>query len=204
MDQMLIFISGFLVIDAISMTVFANNIWALTEYINKGDLDYYLVRPVSSLFILSLRDFAANSFINLLMAAGIMAWAIIRYPQPFSLLSISTFTCLIMFGALLRYLVRMLFVIPVFWFHSGRGFEIVFFSMNRFIERPDRIFTGWMRLVLTTVLPFGIMASFPARILFEHNNTVLLLHFFTILCIFFLFILWLWKRGLQAYSSASS
>ena len=204
MDQMLIFISGFLVIDAISMTVFANNVWALTEYINKGDLDYYLVRPVSSLFILSLRDFAANSFVNLLMALGFMAWTIIRYPQTFPLLSILTFVCLIFSGALLRYFVRMLSVIPVFWFHSSRGFEIVFFSLNRFIERPDRIFTGWMRLILTTVLPFGIMASFPARILFENNNPVLLFHFFIILCIFFLFILWFWKQGLKAYSSASS
>ena len=68
-DQILIFVSGFLVIDAIHMTVFSNNMWWMPILVNKGDLDYYVVRPVSSLFFLSLRDFAANSFLNLLIAS---------------------------------------------------------------------------------------------------------------------------------------
>jgi len=71
-DQILIFVSGFLVIDAIHMTVFSNNMWWMPILVNKGDLDYYVVRPVSSLFFLSLRDFAANSFLNLLIASGIL------------------------------------------------------------------------------------------------------------------------------------
>ena len=62
------------------MTVFANNMWWLPIAVNRGDLDYYLVRPVSSLFFLSLREFAANSFLNLLLATGILVWALARYP----------------------------------------------------------------------------------------------------------------------------
>lgn len=204
MDQMLIFISGFLIIDAISMTVFANNLWLLQDFINKGDLDYYLVRPVSSLFFLSLRDFAANSFVNLIMAWGIMIWALIRYPHPLPLTSIILFVMLILLGAILRYFVRMLFIIPTFWFHSANGFDIIFFYFNRFIERPDRIFHGIMRFVLTTVLPFSVMASFPARILFESFNPWLLVHFLGIIVIFFLLVIWFWRKGLRAYSSASS
>ena len=39
-DQILIFVSGFLVIDAIHMTVFSNNMWWMPILVNKGDLDY--------------------------------------------------------------------------------------------------------------------------------------------------------------------
>lgn len=204
MDQMMIFISGFLVIDAISMTVFANNLWMLPEYINKGELDYYLVRPVSSLFFLSVRDFAANSFVNLLMAVGIMIWTLARYPYPLSAGMILFFVVLIILGALLRYLVRMIFIIPIFWFHSGHGLEAVFFSLNRFIERPDRIFTGAVRVILTTVLPFSVMASFPARMLFEAFDPMILVHFCLVLLFFFIAVSWFWHKGLRAYSSASS
>ena len=63
-DQCLIFAASLFVADAIQMTVFSNNMWWLPIYVNKGDLDYYLVRPVSSLFFLSVRDFAANSFLR--------------------------------------------------------------------------------------------------------------------------------------------
>ena len=56
LDQILIFVSGFFLVDALHMTIFASNMWWLPMMVNKGDLDYYLVRPVSSLFFLSLRD----------------------------------------------------------------------------------------------------------------------------------------------------
>lgn len=63
------------------MTLFSNNLWWLSTYVNRGDLDYYLVRPVSSLFFVSLRDFAANSFVNLLMACSLLAWTITNCDQ---------------------------------------------------------------------------------------------------------------------------
>ena len=69
-DQSLVFMGGFLLVDAIVMTLFSNNIWWLPILINRGDLDYYLLRPVSSLFFLSVRDFAVNSFINLRVRGG--------------------------------------------------------------------------------------------------------------------------------------
>ena len=70
---MFVFLAGIFMSDALHMTIFANNMWMLPILINKGDLDYYLVRPVSPLFFLSLRDFAANSFLNLVIASGIVA-----------------------------------------------------------------------------------------------------------------------------------
>ena len=60
-DQVLVFMGALFVADALMMTVFANNMWWLPVFVNRGDLDYHLVRPVSSLFFLSLRDFAARA-----------------------------------------------------------------------------------------------------------------------------------------------
>ena len=199
-EQMFVFIGAFLLIDALNMTLFADNLSNISFFVNRGDLDYYLIRPVSSLFFLSLREFAASSFVNLLMAAGILTVALIRYSGPTPLPLVMFFLLLILNGAYLRYLVRMLTIIPVFWLHSNRGFEMVFFHLVRFLERPDTIFTGWLRIVLTTVLPFGLMVSFPARILFGDVQWQLLLHIAVLSGVVFLF----WRRGLRAYSSASS
>ena len=74
-DQAYIFVAAFFFVDALHMTLFSNNMWWLPILVNKGDLDYYLVRPVSSLFFLSLREFAATSFINLIIATGACARA---------------------------------------------------------------------------------------------------------------------------------
>ncbi len=203
-SEMMVFVAGFLVVDAINMTVFANNLWMIPDYINKGELDYYLLRPVSSLFILSLRDFAANSFVNLLAAGGILVYALLQYEGTLTLGNLSLFLVLLVLGAIMRYLVRMCFLIPTFWLHSGRGFDMVFFQLNRFIERPHRIFTGAMRVILTSILPFGVMASLPASLLIDGFSWSILAHFMLVLVGFSLFVGWFWNRGLRAYSSASS
>lgn len=203
-DQMLIFMCGFFLVDALHMTVHANNLWALPEYVNKGHLDYYLIRPVSSLFFLSHRDFAANSFVNLIIAASMLIWAILRYPGEFSALQIMVFLGLLLNGAYLYWLIHMCFVIPVFWTHSAHGFQMLFYSLKQFAERPDPIFQGWMRRGLTTILPFLLIASYPAQILFSGLNATILIHSGLVSVGLTLFLLWFWDRALRSYSSASS
>jgi ABC-2 type transport system permease protein len=203
-DQTFIFMSGFLVVDAITMTVFSNNLWWFPVAVNRGDLDYYLVRPVSSLFFLSLRDFAANSFLNLVFAVGIFAWALARASMPLTFGSVSLYAVMLILGAFLHFMVHLAIILPVFWLHSGSGLHGIFYSLGRFMERPDRIYTGWVRKVLVTALPFCLMASFPARIFLEGVQWDLLLHFLGVTAAMFLVILAVWHAGMKAYSSASS
>lgn len=202
--QARVFVAGYIVIDAIHMTVFSNNLWILPSLVNKGDLDYYLARPVSSLFFLSLRDFAFNSFLNLIFAGGILAWALASYPGPLGAASIAFFLLLLLGGSLLYFCVHMLFVLPVFWTHSGQVLTSLFYNVTRFMERPDRIYRGWTRLLFTVALPFGVMASFPARLLLEPFDPWILAQFGAILAVFFLLVIGAWRAGLRVYSSASS
>jgi ABC-2 type transport system permease protein len=203
-DQVLVFISGFFLVDAIHMTVYANNMWWLPIFVNRGDLDYYLVRPVSSLFFLSLRDFAANSFLNLLVAAGIVGWALASYPGELGAGRVAVFLLLIVNGAFLYYLIHICFLIPVFWLHSARGLGELFFAVEKFMERPERIFHGYVRRILVTVLPFSLIASVPAEALFEGLSGEVLLHVTTVTGAGVLFLVMFWRRALRAYSSASS
>lgn len=203
-EQVLVFACGFFMIDALHMTVFANNMWWLPHFVNKGDLDYYLVRPVSSLFFLSLRDFAANSFVNLLIAGGLLTWALLIYPDPLGAGRIMLFLLFLLNGTCLYYLIHICFLIPVFWLHSGRGLGEMFYVLEKYSERPDRIFRGYMRRLLVTALPFSLIASYPTRLLFEQITPELLLHMAGATVIGFLIVIGFWKLALRSYASASS
>jgi ABC-type uncharacterized transport system permease subunit len=72
------------------------------------------------------------------------------------------------------------------------------------MERPDGIFTGATRILFLTVLPFALMASFPTRAFFEEFNPYRLLHIIAVTLGLFFVMVWIWKKGLRAYSSASS
>jgi ABC-2 type transport system permease protein len=203
-DQAFVFMAGFLVVDAVTMTLVSNNLWWFPIAVNRGDLDYYLLRPVSSLFFLSLRDFAANSFLNLLFALGILGWALARMPGHLSWGNVGVYLSLLALGSLLHYMVHMILLIPVFWLHSASSLHAVFYNFQRFMERPDRIYSGWVRKLLVTAMPFCLMASYPARAFFEGLSWNLVLHFAAVLTAFWAGILVLWRMGLRAYSSASS
>lgn len=204
LDQMFVFAGGVFLADAIQMTLTSNNLWMLPNHVNKGDLDYYLVRPVSSLFFLSLRDFAANSFVNLLMAVGLLGWALARYPGPMGLGAIAIFLALLLVGCLLHYSLQMIFTIPVFWLQTSGGLREIFWSLDRYTGRPHGIFRGWVRRILVSILPFALIVSFPTSALFDGVTWKLLAHVCGVTAVAFGITIWMWTRGLKAYASASS
>lgn len=203
-DQVMVFITSYLLVDAIHMTVFASNMWWLPFYVSRGDLDTYLTRPVSTLFFISLRDFAANSFINLIIAMSLFLAAIHQLQTPFTWLEFLLYLFLILNGTLLHYVLQMLFIIPVFWTQSHRGFNDFFFSMGMAVERPDLIYKGALRWLLTFALPFSLIVSFPARIFFGPKTPYILIHLLGVSGLMWVIMLFFWKKGLRAYSSASS
>lgn len=204
LDQVFIFVGGVFVSDAVQMTLFSNNLWWLPILVNRGELDYYLTRPVSSLFFVSFRDFAANSFLNLVVAAGVLAWAFLRYPGSLPMVNVATYCILMLNGFLLWYICRMFFIIPVFWTHSARGLDQAFWSLQNFGERPHRIFSKGLQRVLTTIFPLALMISVPTQVLFEGPWPGILLHVGIVTGVAFALLVGFWRWGLANYSSASS
>ena len=203
-DQVLIFAGVLFVTDAFQMTLFSNNLWWFPIHVNKGDLDYYLVRPVSSLFFLSLKEFAANSFVNLLIALSVLTWTLVRYPDPIPGSMIGLLAVLIGLGVFIDYLIHVIFLIPVFWIHNADGLKTLFWNLGSTGSRPHGIYKGWTRRILTTVLPFALIASYPVEGLFGGKPAVTLLHMGAVAVGGSLVLAVFWRMGLRAYSSASS
>jgi len=203
-SQAMVFIAGYFLVDSLHMTLFANNMWMLPILVNKGDLDYHLLRPVSSLFFMSLREFAANSFLNLLLAGGIFIWAIARLSSPIGAGDFALYLLLLLNGTLLYFILHISFLIPVFWLHSARGLGEIFFSVSTYSERPERIFSGYLRRALVSILPFSLVASRPAQMLFEGFDWTSFGHILLVTAMAVCFLLWFWSRALRSYSSASS
>ncbi|MBI4564185.1 MAG: ABC-2 family transporter protein [Planctomycetes bacterium] len=203
-DQVMVFMGGVFVVDALHMTVFSNNMWWFPIYVNKGDLDYHLVRPVSPLFVMSVRDFAANSFVNLLMAVAVLTWTLARYPAPLGAGPVAVYVVSLLVGTFLYYVLHMLFLIPAFWMHTSHGLREIYFVLGETMTRPVGIFTGWVRSVLVSILPFGVIVSFPAKSLFEGASPGPLLHMAAVTAAAFLAMVGMWRWGLRSYVSASS
>lgn len=203
-EQMMIFVASYLFLDSLIMTFLANNIWLLPTYINKGDLDYYLVRPVSSLFFLSLRDIAANSVINMIAAFSILVWSLNSYSGNINLTQYFLFGLFLLNGLGLYYLVRMMFVIPVFWMHTSRGLDELFWGIEQCMQRPVDMFKGSFKRILSTIIPLGVIVSNPVKMLFSNEPGPLMIQMGLVTIVFGFVFNFLWKWALKNYSSASS
>lgn len=203
-DQALVFVAMYLTVDALQMTFVSSNMWWLPITVNTGGLDYYLVRPVSSLFFLNFREFSANSFLNLVIALGILGYGIYGLEDGFGLSQALLLGVLLINGTVLYWLTHLVFLLPVFWTQSGRGLGVLFYTFARLMERPDRIYFGPVRVVLTTVLPFALMASVPARLVLEGPEPRLLVLMAGTTLGMGCMVGVLWRMALRGYASASS
>lgn len=203
-SQAIIFIATYLVIDAIQMAVMAGNMFMMTMFINDGSLDYYLMRPVSSMFFLTLREFSASSSVNLIMALGILGWAVSNYTSPFSLLDVALLLAFILVGFIIYYSLRVIWSCQGFWTEANTATDQIFYSVVNLAERPDRIYRGWVRFILITILPFALIASFPARIFFGEDRLLTMAHMLIVAVISFATLLFVWSKSVRAYGSASS
>jgi ABC-2 type transport system permease protein len=203
-DQVMVFVATTFVVDAFMMTIFMPNLWQLSKLINKGDLDYYIVRPVNSLFFVTLREFSANSFMNLVVAFLIFGYALSNLAVPLTLQQTAVLGLLTMNGAFLTCLIYLLHLIPIFWTQAPSGYHDLFWTLNQFTERPHKIFNLPIQKILMSVAPFALVASVPAQIAFDGINGSLLLNVVGVTVFFFALVVVLWNRGLKRYSSASS
>lgn len=203
-DQIYIFVCGYLFMDAVAMTLYSNNMWWLPFLINRGDLDYYLVRPVSTLFFVSLREFAANSCLNLIVATGLLTWSLARYPTPLGAGPIALFILLLFVGVLLYWIMQLSSVIPIFWIHQGQALRQLFFHLNKLGERPHRIYRGWTLRLLTSLLPFALLTSIPTYFLFEGVDVGMFTQYALVILVAFAIVVGFWRWGLRNYVSASS
>ena len=203
-EQTMVFVGAQLMLDALQMTVISGNLWQLPSTINKGDLDYHLIRPVSTLFFLCFNEFAVGSLINFFIAASFFGYSLAHYPESFTVFQLINFLFFLTIGFFIYFALRLLISLPVFWTQAPYGLERIFYSMLPLMERPDVIFRGILRLVILTVIPFALMVSFPARIFFDGFDIKIALHMFVVLICLWAVVFFVWNKGVRSYSSASS
>lgn len=203
-DRMRVFAGALFVVDALQMTFVANNLWAFPLLVNKGDLDYHLVRPVSTLFMAGFREVAVSSFVNLLCTVGVLVWALVSYPHPLPVTTVVLFGALLVVGLFTHFSLHLLSLAPTFWTQSSRGLRDAFWTLDQYMARPVGVYQGWVRRVLTTLLPIGVIVSFPCRVLFEGPSIGLVAHTVGVSVGAFGVLVFVWRRGLRAYGSASS
>lgn len=191
-------------IEGIMNALFVQNIMTLPQSVQRGEFDFFLLKPLPVQLYTAFRDFSVNSLFNIFAGIVLLVYATSQLPYAVSLLDWGLFVAMVALGITIFY--SLLILVASLVFRLER-LEALWGFMTLFSEPltvPFDIFPRPARIVLTYLLPIAFVVFFPAqaltsRLTWQH---VLLAVGFTAL--FLVLANAAWLSGLRRYTSASS
>lgn len=168
-----------------------------------GNFDFTLLRPVSKQFLLSFQQWRVFALLDLLLALGVLVYSISLLGASFTIVTGILFFLSLLAGLTLMYAALLAFSALAF-FNSGFLFTWVFNDMFQLARYPVGLYPGWLRLVLTWIIPVGLMTTVPAQALTGDLSPVLLAGVLVFSLAALVGASWLFRLGLRRYTSASS
>ena len=176
---------------------FFKNAFNLSNVINEGKLDAYLVQP-KNVLISAITTSVSPSALGDMIYGYIMLF-IYGFTFPRFIL----FTLFTICGGLILTGISVMLSSLSFWFNKTDIIADVGNNlMVNFSTYPEGIFKGGVKILLFTLLPVGIVNYMPVKILTKFNiNLLLIVIFVTIIIITLAFIVF--YKGLKRYSSSN-
>ena len=169
----------------------------------QGTFDFTILRPVDKQFLVSFRHWRVFALFDLVLALAVMGYAISLMGTSLTLGALLSFAVTLLAGVVLLYAALLAFSALVFW-NPGFLFTWVINDLFQLARYPVGLYPGWLRLVLTWIVPVGLMTTIPAQALSGQLSPLMLV----LTLLFSLGALlgssWLFRKGLEKYASASS
>ena len=202
--EMIILAGTNYVIAQLFEALFYDNCVRLTDQIRQGDLDFNLIKPVNTQFIVSLRYTDYASIVNSSVGVAVIVWALGKMGLGVSLSGALLFAALVVNSILIYYAILFVLSTWTFWIGRSNNLMELYWQFGQFSRYPGDIYPWLLRRLLLTVIPMLVVSNFPAGVLIHKLANGLALYGFAIGLAFFTFAAWVWHRGLKRYRSASS
>jgi ABC-2 type transport system permease protein len=127
-----------------------------------GAFDFTLLRPVSTQFLASFRRWRPLALFDLLLGLGVLAGAVSQMEGALPLARLPAFALALASGVAVMYALLLGFSALVFY-SPGVLFTWLFNAVFQMARYPLGLYPGWVRLVLTWVIPVGVITTLPAQ-----------------------------------------
>jgi len=159
-------------IQQIFQAFFLTNCTQISEYVRTGKLDFMLLLPVNTRFIVSLRQVDLGGFVNAGSAVAVIFYALRQLHLVPSLLQVLGFLVLVAAGVFVHYSLMFLLSSISFWTVRAQGIVWGYYSLFNIARLPDAAYRGFFKVFFTFAVPMILVANIPARLLADKLNSV--------------------------------
>lgn len=202
-DELLVLLGLHVLLGGVIQTFVQPNMTRLMTDIREGTLDFALLKPVDSQFLVSVREVSVWQLTDVAVGAGIVAFGVARVGAvtPAGALG---FAAAMLCGVVLVYCTWLVVTVGAFWLVNMDFVVELFEGVYQAGRWPVTIYPGWLRAGLTVLVPLAFAVTVPAEALTGRltGTTLATAAGFTLLVVV-LTRLW-WRRGIRRYDGASA
>lgn len=202
--QMLLLVGSSMLVQRFIMGFVWTNLFEMARNIRSGHFDFFLAQPGNPLFMVSTRKLDLDGLANSIVAMAVVVFAVRQLGLVPSVGELALYALMILCGVLINYSVLLITVSLTFWLGAAQGIEGSYFTLMEFSRLPRQAFKGVASILFVWLLPAVVVSNVPANALIHGFNPVNALWLFAVTLFWLGFALFVFKRGLRRYASASS
>lgn len=202
LDQTILFFLSFNLLDIVSQLLF-REVYRFRGAILSGTFDFYLIKPLNSLFRSLFTGADLLDFLTLIPLLFAIIYFINKL-QLFNLLNLSIYILMLTVGFLIALSFHILVLCLGILTTEIDNAIFLYRDIVGMGRLPIDIYMEPIRGLLTFIIPVGIMMTFPAKSLMGMLSPKFIIY--SVIFSLFLFYISIkaWKSALKSYSSASS
>jgi ABC-2 type transport system permease protein len=165
-DDLLVLIGVHFFISGVVGLVIRPSLEAMMEGIRLGTFDFLLTKPADSQLLASSQVMAPQAVTDVVVGIGVVSYGLTRIGVGLDVASVVLFGVTLVAGLATVYSFLLLLSSLAFWFVKLDNILVIFQALFGNAGRwPVPIFPGWMRPVLTFVVPIAFAVTVPAQAL---------------------------------------
>lgn len=183
-------------------------IWPNTQRFNTGvrdgSLDYTLLQPVNSLFLISFSRLVLWRVWDLILATVLIITGIQMSGASANLAGLLSFLLLMVSGAAILYSLWVVMIAVTFWFVKFDNNVTILQALLEAGRYPATVYPAWLRLIVTFVIPVAVATTVPLQALRGDLAAWQVLAFIALSAACVFVASRVWRAGIKKYSGASS
>lgn len=177
-EEYFAFMATGMLINAAVETFFMPNCANISELIRTGNLDFALLKPIDTQFLVSFEKVELAMLNQVLMALGLLGYSLWKLrasgqlPEPISFTSVAMYVTLLAVGVAFFYSLMLALASTSVWIGRNQGLYDFWFYVTVFARYPQSIYSGTplgevIRFTFSYVLPILLVVTVPARVLVQ-------------------------------------
>ena len=178
-------------------------VWRVERYVQDGELDRLLVRPVNTLFSIMAADVTFHGLGAALFGVAICLISLTRLKIILSLWLIAFWIMIIVTGTLIYFCLNMLAASLAFRITKVSSILMIVTNLSEFSKYPSDIYSNGLQILLSFVIPFAFTSYYPASfILGIHVEPIFWAGPLFAAAISLMMTTFFWRWNLKHYQSA--